>query len=67
MYRLVPGIAMLAGCGAVGIQVASTATGQGEGAAASAFALPSQLGTTVALDDVLARGPALLVFYRGFW
>jgi len=67
MYRLAPGVALLAGCGATSIHVASPATSEGAGAVAPSFALPSQHGDTVALADVLAQGPALLVFYRGFW
>jgi peroxiredoxin len=30
------------------------------------FALPDAHGETVALDDLLARGPVVLVFLRGF-
>jgi len=66
MYRLAP-VALLAGCGAVSIQVASRATSEGAGAVAPAFALPAQDGHTVALADALAGGPVMLVFYRGFW
>lgn len=35
--------------------------------AAPAFTLPSHDGRTVSLSDLLARGPALVVFYRGHW
>ena len=35
--------------------------------AAPAFTLPAHDGRTVSLSDLLARGPALVVFYRGHW
>jgi len=31
------------------------------------FVLPSYDGTTVTLGQLLERGPAVLVFYRGHW
>lgn len=31
------------------------------------FTLPDQNGKPVSLADALAKGPVLLVFYRGFW
>ena len=31
------------------------------------FVLPSHAGGTVSLSSLLARGPAVLVFYRGHW
>ena len=31
------------------------------------FSLPTADGSTVALDDLLRNGPAVLVFYRGAW
>jgi len=31
------------------------------------FALPDTAGATVTLNDLLVRGPAVLVFYRGYW
>ena len=36
------------------------------GTKAPAFALPDAVGGTVALDDLVARGPVVLVFLRGF-
>jgi peroxiredoxin len=36
------------------------------GTPAPRFALPDAQGETVALDDLLARGPVVLVFLRGF-
>ncbi|GAB3155304.1 peroxiredoxin-like family protein [Microbispora hainanensis] len=39
----------------------------GVGARAPRFRLPSATGRTVALDDLLAHGPVVLVFYRGTW
>jgi hypothetical protein len=31
------------------------------------FTLPDHTGKSVSLAEALARGPVLLVFYRGFW
>ncbi len=31
------------------------------------FSLPSSLGETVRLSDLLRRGPVVLAFYRGHW
>lgn len=36
------------------------------GTPAPKFALPDGAGETVAFDDLLARGPVVLVFLRGF-
>ncbi|MFT7621373.1 MAG: cytochrome oxidase Cu insertion factor (SCO1/SenC/PrrC family) [Myxococcota bacterium] len=36
-------------------------------AQASPFSLPDQTGKTVALSDLLAQGPAVVIFYRGYW
>lgn len=38
-----------------------------QGAPAPDFSLKSHLGTTVTLDSLIASGPAVVVFYRGFW
>lgn len=37
------------------------------GAAAPRFALASALGTVVSLDERLAAGPVVVMFYRGAW
>ncbi len=37
------------------------------GAAAPAISLPAADGSRWTLKDALARGPAVLVFYRGDW
>lgn len=37
------------------------------GAMAPAFTLPDATGMRVSLADVLARGPAFVIFYRGGW
>lgn len=34
---------------------------------APAFSLPAHDGPAIALRDLLAHGPALVVFYRGHW
>jgi hypothetical protein len=31
------------------------------------FSLATHKGDTVTLDDLVANGPAVVVFYRGFW
>jgi hypothetical protein len=36
-------------------------------ATAADFTLPDATGKPVALSTLLAHGPAVLVFYRGFW
>jgi hypothetical protein len=36
-------------------------------ATAPAFTLPDQTGKLHTLAELTARGPALIVFYRGFW
>jgi peroxiredoxin len=36
-------------------------------ATAPDFSLPSSTGRKVTLADALAHGPAVLVFYRGYW
>jgi hypothetical protein len=36
-------------------------------ATAPDFSLSSHTGDKVSLADMLARGPAVVVFYRGFW
>lgn len=36
-------------------------------ALAADFTLPAHDGATVALGDLLASGPAIVVFYRGHW
>ena len=41
--------------------------GLGVGDAAPAFSLPDQDGNTVSSADLLARGPLLLVLFRGHW
>jgi peroxiredoxin len=37
------------------------------GAKAPNFTLPNQDGNLIALNDVLAKGPVVLTFYRGSW
>ena len=38
-----------------------------QGSPAPPFSLKSHLGTAVSLDSLTATGPAVIVFYRGFW
>ena len=46
--------------------MATHSTTASVGTTAPDFALPDAAGTTVTLADVLARGPVVLVFLRGF-
>lgn len=39
----------------------------GEGDTAPPFALPDQDGEIVRSDELLARGPLVLTFFRGHW
>ncbi|HEY6033778.1 MAG TPA: hypothetical protein VIV58_05950 [Kofleriaceae bacterium] len=56
-------LALSSGC-VTALHVTAPATQTAE---APAFVLPAQDGHPVALADELARGPVVLVFYRGFW
>ena len=47
------------------LRVAGDAIGQGD--AAPEFCLPSTGGDLVVLDDILAKGPAVISFIRGEW
>lgn len=38
-----------------------------KGKAAPPFSLKSHDGRDVSLDDLVAKGPVAVVFYRGFW
>ena len=58
-------LAFTAGC-VTAVQVTQQAT-LGPSDAATPFTLMSHTGAPVSLADTLARGPAVLVFYRGFW
>jgi len=46
--------------------MATHSTTAAVGSPAPKFALPDAEGNTVALDDLLGRGPVVLVFLRGF-
>ncbi len=46
---------------------AAVGTALRRGAVAPDFALPGAAGETVRLSEQLARGPVVLVFYRGAW
>jgi peroxiredoxin len=49
------------------IEASGRAPGLAVGDRAPGFILPDALGRTVSLDDLLADGPAVTVFYRGEW
>jgi peroxiredoxin len=49
------------------IRRSGVAPGLAPGDRAPAFSLPDAHGDPVALDDLLATGPAVVVFYRGAW
>ncbi len=49
------------------IEASGTAPGLSVGDTAPDFALPDQLGRPVSLQERLATGSAVLVFYRGEW
>jgi peroxiredoxin len=53
--------------GVAEIDASGRAPGLAVGDRAPAFILPDALGRTVSLDDLLAEGPVVTVFYRGEW
>ena len=55
------------GYGLVHRAIATRGAGQVQGGVAADFALPDAAGSTVTLTSLTALGPAVLVFYRGFW
>lgn len=57
----------LAASGCVTSLHVSTPATVADAVIAPGFSLPAQDGTTVALADGLAKGPVVLVFYRGYW
>ncbi len=61
--RTLGALPFAAGAGCISTRGPSVA----ESAPAPSFRLASHLGGEVALDDMLARGPAVVVFYRGHW
>lgn len=47
--------------------IATRGPGDVQGGIAADFSLPDTTGKTVTLAGLTARGPAVLVFYRGYW
>jgi hypothetical protein len=47
--------------------IATRGPGELQGGIAADFALPDATGQTATLAGLTARGPAVVVFYRGFW
>lgn len=62
-----PEIESILAKGVEDLRAAGTAAGLSVGERAPDFALPNQRGETVRLSERLARGPAVLSFYRGVW
>lgn len=52
---------------ALGCRLEPRAAGPAKEAVAPSFELPDHRGNTVSLDRLRADGPAVVVFYRGFW
>jgi hypothetical protein len=52
---------------AEGVRSGMAERGIREGAQAPDFTLPDALGRPVTLSALLARGPAVVAFYRGMW
>ena len=50
-----------------GRQATSRTTPLGVGDRAPDFTLESHTGGTITLSKTLERGPAVVVFYRGYW
>jgi peroxiredoxin len=53
--------------GVAELEDSGTIAGPAVGERAPGFSLPDALGRAVSLDDRLAAGPVVLVFYRGDW
>jgi len=47
--------------------IVTRGAGDVHGGVAADFSLPDSTGTTVTLAGLTAHGPAVLVFYRGYW
>jgi hypothetical protein len=47
--------------------IATRGPGEVQGGLAADFSLPDTAGTKVTLAELTAQGPAVLVFYRGYW
>jgi hypothetical protein len=58
-------LALIISCYAVGAQSPRAVLKVGD--RAPEFVLPDADGKTVKLADYVARGPVVVIFYRGFW
>jgi cytochrome oxidase Cu insertion factor (SCO1/SenC/PrrC family) len=47
--------------------IATRGPGEVQAGVAADFALPDTAGSKVTLASLTAQGPAVLVFYRGYW
>lgn len=64
LLSLLPALALTQ---ALGCRLETRAGGPATQAVAPAFELPDHRGRTASLDRLRAEGPAVVVFYRGFW
>jgi hypothetical protein len=66
---LISVLLVLGGLGffAVHRAIATRGPGDVQSGVAADFSLPDTAGRMVTLADLTARGPAVLVFYRGYW
>ena len=55
------------GAGSGGCSVSTRGPSAPQGAPAPSFTLQSHQGKEVSLDALAARGPVVVVFYRGHW
>ncbi|MCX4241856.1 thioredoxin domain-containing protein [Paraliomyxa miuraensis] len=69
LRRLVPlgGLIAVLTAPAVGCRLTTEQAPVEVEARAADFSLPAHDGSSVALADLLASGPAIIVFYRGHW
>jgi hypothetical protein len=64
LLSLIPALALTQ---ALGCRLEPRAAGPAMEAVAPSFELPDHRGRTASLDRLRAEGPAVIVFYRGFW
>jgi hypothetical protein len=67
LRRTMLGLSLLGALAAGCFGVSTRGPSVPQGAPAPAFELRSHQGEQVSLDSLVARGPAVVIFYRGFW